>query len=63
MNRASNPKEYWRQLCEAADREHDPDKLLELIHKIDEAFSKGYESRKPSRGIQPRSAQNKPRAA
>jgi hypothetical protein len=26
----------WKLLCELASKEHDPDKLLELIHEINE---------------------------
>lgn len=36
------PKKDWRELCQAAATEEDPDKLMELIDEIDKALGELY---------------------
>jgi len=43
-------KREWRQLCEAASREHDPDQLLALISELMEALEERETSAK--RGLE-----------
>jgi len=35
-----NEEQDWRNLCERASRETDPDKLMELVYQIDRALER-----------------------
>lgn len=39
----------WRELCEAASREHDPEKLLELITALNDVLEQKEEEEKANR--------------
>ena len=39
----------WRELCEAASREHDPEKLLELITALNDVLEQQEEEEKANR--------------
>lgn len=39
----------WLELCEAASREHDPDKLLELITALNDALERREQQEKAKR--------------
>jgi hypothetical protein len=39
----------WRELCEAASREHDPEKLLELITALNDVLEQREEEEKANR--------------
>lgn len=39
----------WRELCEAASREHDPEKLLELITALNDVLEQREEEEKSNR--------------
>jgi hypothetical protein len=39
MSDKKNIHQNWRELCEAAAKEHDPQKLRELVRKINEALA------------------------
>jgi hypothetical protein len=40
----------WRDLCEAASREHDPEKLLELIAVLNNVLEQMAEGEQANRG-------------
>jgi hypothetical protein len=37
---AANQPKDWRELCEAASKENDPNKLMELVSEINKALDK-----------------------
>ncbi|GEM_PF-6936423 len=39
MNDDVNAHESWRELCEAAAKEHDPEKLRDLVRRINDALT------------------------
>ena len=39
MSDKKNIHQNWRELCEAAAKEHDPEKLRELVRKINDALA------------------------
>jgi hypothetical protein len=41
--------ENWRELCEAASREHDPQKLLELIKALNDVLEQREKEEKAKR--------------
>jgi hypothetical protein len=44
----------WKELCKAASREQDPQKLLELVEQIDQALEQcenGLKEKTPSPGV------------
>jgi hypothetical protein len=45
MSDDENIHENWRELCEAAAKEHDPEKLRELVRKINDALTPKIRSR------------------
>ncbi|MGA2695164.1 MAG: hypothetical protein ABSE92_03840 [Terriglobales bacterium] len=45
MSDDTNIHQNWRELCEAAAKEHDPEKLRELVRKINEALAPKIRSR------------------
>ena len=40
MTQIENEEQDWRDLCERASRETDPDKLMELVYQIDRALER-----------------------
>ncbi len=40
MNNDENEDQAWRDLCERASRERDPDKLMELVYQIDRTLER-----------------------
>ena len=40
MTQIENEEQDWRDLCERASRETDPDKLMELVYQIDRALQR-----------------------
>jgi DNA polymerase II large subunit len=41
----------WLELCEAASREHDPEKLLELITALNDALEEREQQEKAKRAV------------
>ena len=41
----------WLELCEAASREHDPEKLLELITALNEVLEQREQQEKAKRAV------------
>ena len=39
----------WRELCEAASREHDPERLLELVTALNDVLERVEQEQKASR--------------
>ena len=49
-DKGHHPKDMgWRELCEAASREHDPEKLLELITALNDVLEQREEEEKANR--------------
>jgi hypothetical protein len=45
MSEENNALKNWRELCEAAAKEHDPEKLRELVRQINDALAPRIRSR------------------
>jgi hypothetical protein len=42
----------WRSLCELATKEHDPDRLMELIKRLNEALDRTIKGMQEARSMQ-----------